>query len=205
MQEIGLYMIITKPVLPYTAIAQICMDEGIKMLQLREKHLPDSQQLAIARELVNITRGSQTMITIDDRPDLTLLSGADCLHLGVDDLPAAEARKIIAPGTLLGLSSHNPDQARAALAQNPDYIGFGPLYPTTTKANPDPVTGLEPLKTVLQMAKVPVVAIGGVFPENLRDVLAAGARTVCLVRHFMEATDLKNRIRNIKGIMEEYV
>ena len=192
--DVGLYVIITRPVLPYEEIAEICVRRGVRMLQLREKHLSDRQLLDAARRIRAVTRGSPTLFAINDRPDIAALSDADALHLGQDDIPVEEARSIVGEGMLIGLSTHSVAQAREAMAKNPDYIGFGPIYPTPAKAVPDPEVGTALLKEVLGVTTVPVVVIGGIFPENLPEVLGTGARNVALVRHLMETAETEKRI-----------
>lgn len=192
-------MIITKPQLPYRKVAEVCVRNKIKMLQLREKHLSDGELLKVAREVREITRNTQTQLVINDRPDIALLSEADFLHLGQEDLPIEEARKIAGDTMGIGLSTHSLDQAREALQKKPDYIGFGPVYSTTTKDNPDPTVGSEALSEVIQFSPVPVVALGGIFPDTLRPVLRAGARNIAVVRYLMNTTDLENRIQYLQS------
>ncbi len=200
MRDFGLYVIITQPVLPLREIAAICVHTGVRCLQLREKTLSDREVLKAAGDILSVTRGSQTLFFINDRVDLALAAGADGVHLGQDDLPIEAARRLAGDRPLrYGLSTHSPAQARAALAHQPDYIGFGPIYATPTKAIPDPVVGVGPLRDVLSFADCPVVAIGGIDATNLDAVLAAGARNVCLVRHLMSAPDLAARIRAIQA------
>ena len=201
MEEIGLYVIITHPVLPYERIAEICVEEGIRMLQLREKHLSDREMLTVCRRLAAITRGSDTKLIVDDRADIALLGEADGVHLGQTDLTLEEARRIVGPDRIVGLSTHSLVQAREAIAQGPDYIGFGPIYPTPTKAIPDPTVGTELLREVISFSPVPVVAIGGIDAENLYTVTEAGARTLCCVRYLMESPDLRERIRKLRQMM----
>ncbi|MBQ4279473.1 MAG: thiamine phosphate synthase [Rikenellaceae bacterium] len=198
MEDFGLYVIITRPVLPYTRIAEICVETGVRMLQLREKHLCDREMVGIGREIKPVTRGTATRFVMNDRADLALLADADVLHLGQGDLSLRDARRIVGRDMMIGLSTHSLEQAREAIAEGPDYIGFGPVYPTTTKAVPDPTVGTGLLREVLGFATVPVVAIGGIFPDNLPEVTAAGARNVCLVRHLMESPDLETRIRSLQ-------
>ncbi len=198
MDEIGVYVIITKPTLPYGKIAEICVRNNVKMLQLREKHLDDRSQLKIAREIKSVINGSQTMLCIDDRPDIAVLSQADCLHLGQTDLSIEDARKITGNNIKIGLSTHSIEQAKVALTKNPDYIGFGPVYPTTTKEIPDPVVGCENLKKVIEFSNVPVVAIGGIFPENIDNIIATGAKTFCLVRYLMQTEDFEPRLQQLQ-------
>lgn len=200
MKDFGLYLIITQPELPLETIARHCVQMNVRCLQLREKHLTDREILAAAAKIRAVTKGTSTLFFINDRVDLALAAGADGVHLGRDDLSAGEARRIAGERRLLvGLSTHSPDQARAALAEKPDYIGFGPIYPTPTKAKPDPVVGVGQLRRVLSWANCPVVAIGGIDGDNLENVLSAGARNVCLVRYLMQTKRLAERIGGIQA------
>jgi thiamine-phosphate pyrophosphorylase len=198
MRDFGVYVIITKPVLSYRRIAQLCVDNNVKMLQLREKHLSDREILVAAAEILEVTRGTDTLFVMNDRADLAMLAGADVVHLGQGDISLAEARRIVGQDMKIGLSTHSIEQARAAIAEGADYIGFGPVWPTPTKAIPDPAVGLAQLAEVVAFSPVPVVAIGGIFPENLPQVLEAGARNFCLVRHLMETPDFDLRLKALQ-------
>ena len=204
MKNFGLYIIITKPVLSYKRIAEICVKNEIEMLQLREKHLPDSEIVKIGRKIKSVTNGTKTNFVINDRPDIAALCEADYLHLGQNDIDINDARKIIGNNIRVGISTHSVEQAKKALEYNPDYIGFGPIFPTITKAIPDPVTGTQSLSHVLTFANVPVVALGGIFPENINEVLKAGAKNVALVRYLMETKDLDIKIKELKLIIQKY-
>lgn len=194
--EFGLYVIITRPVLPYHVIAEECVRLGIKMLQLREKHLDDKALLKTARELRSITQGTQTNLVINDRPDIALLCDADYLHLGQDDIPVEEARRIVG-NMKIGLSTHTLDQVKEAIKKKPDYIGFGPIYLTNAKAKPDPPVGTRLLRKVVQLSPIPVVAIGGIFPENIDQVLQTGVRNIAMVRHLMQTSLFSESARTI--------
>jgi thiamine-phosphate pyrophosphorylase len=200
MDNFGIYLIITKPVLSYSEIARICIKNKIKMLQLREKHLPDKELLKIARELRNLTKNTSTKLVINDRPDIAVMCDADYLHIGQDDIDADDARKIIG-NMKIGISTHSIEQAKAALLKKPDYIGFGPIYQTNAKAKPDNPVGTEQLREVLKFSNVPVVAIGGIFPENFNAVIKAGAKNIAMVRYFMQYPDLENRINVINKLL----
>jgi thiamine-phosphate pyrophosphorylase len=203
MKDFGLYIIITKPVLPYSRIAEICVNNEIAMIQLREKHLSDKEIVKIGLELKSIVKGSKTNLVINDRPDIAVLCEADCLHLGQDDITYEDARKIVGNDMQIGLSTHSIQQAKDALKKKPDYIGFGPIYPTTAKTNPDQVVGTYQLKEVLSFANVPVVAIGGIFPENIEAVLKTGAQNIAMVRYFMQAEDMDRQIKEIKSLINK--
>lgn len=200
MDDFGIYIIVTNPCLPYTTIAEKCVEHEIRMLQLREKQLTDKELISIGRDIKSITKGSSTNFVVNDRPDIAVICDADILHLGQDDISLEDARKVVGD-MKIGLSTHSVDQAIKALAMNPEYIGFGPIYPTNAKAKPDAPVGVDQLKKVLQIATVPVVAIGGIFPENIKNVLDAGAKNIAMVRHFMQANDFDNKVLELKQLL----
>jgi len=192
---LDLYIIITKPVLKYTQIAEICVRNQIKYLQLREKDIEDRELLQIARDISSITKNSDTKFIINDRVDICLLAGADGVHLGQDDISFADAKRLLPLDKIIGLSTHDLTQATEALKLDPDYIGFGPIYATPTKRKPDPVVGCELLSEVLKIATIPVIAIGGIDDTNIQNVIIAGAKNICMVRYFMETEELEERIK----------
>lgn len=205
MDNFGLYVILTRPAIGHVAAAEIAVRCGVQMLQLREKEMPDGELLRTARELRAVTRGTQTRLIINDRPDIALLSEADGVHVGQSDLSVSDVRRIVGERMTVGLSTHSIEQATEAQSlSGVDYIGFGPVYPTTTKAVPDPVVGTALLRQVLAFSHLPVVAIGGIFPENVETVTTAGARNLCLVRHFMAPADpaeVERRIRQMQRLL----
>ncbi len=198
----GLYVIITNPVKSYGDIARICVDNNIKMLQLRQKHLSDKELLNICENILNITDNTNTNLVIDDRVDLALVSGCDGVHVGQDDMPYKMAREIL-PDKIIGLSTHSLKQVEKAMELKPDYIGFGPIYKTPTKKIPDPEVGTELLKKALKVCHIPLVAIGGIDNENINEVLNAGARNICMVRYLMAHEDLDKRIKYIQKLLKE--
>src|SRR5690606_31174676 len=137
--------------------------------------------LDLARRLRKITRGTETLFFMNDRPDLALLAEADGVHLGQHDLSVAEARRIVGGRMLIGRSTHNLAQLRRALREPPDYVAIGPVFATQSKQNPDPVLGLDRARRMLGACSIPAVAIGGISSERLRDVLAAGFRSYALI------------------------
>jgi thiamine-phosphate pyrophosphorylase len=204
MDQIGIYAILTKPVLPYRTFAEKCVSHGVKMLQLREKNLSDKELIRIGKEIRSITRDTQTKFVINDRPDIALICQADYLHLGQDDFPIEEARKIVGD-MKIGLSTHSLEQAREALLKKPDYIGFGPIYPTNAKSKPDLPVGINFLKEVIGFSNVPVVAIGGIFPENIQPVIDAGAVNIAVVRFLMQATEPDERILYLQKLLKRKI
>jgi len=159
------------------------------MLQVRAKGAPAATLAALARAILPAARAAGVPLCVNDRLDVALAVGAQAVHLGQDDLPLAEARAIAGGRLLIGVSTHNPAQAAAAIAGGADYIGLGPIFPTTTKANPDPVVGLELLRRVAATAPIPVVAIGGITLDHIPSVAATGASAAALISAIEKAAD----------------
>lgn len=158
---------------------------GAKVVQLRDKFAAPDEFYAEAQKAVAIARRENVKIIINDRVDIALALKADGVHLGQDDLPPAEARKLLGNDLVIGFSTHNLKQARDALHQPIDYIAFGPIFPTSTKENPDSVVGLSQLSEIKQMVgNIPLVAIGGINSANYRDVFKAGADSVAFISGF---------------------
>lgn len=202
-EPFGLYLILTDPVAGYERCTEAAVEAGVRFLQLRMKGVPRSDVLAMARRLRAITRGTATRLIINDDPSVAAEAGADGAHLGQEDMPLAEARARWPQVPLWGLSTHNEEQARAAVALAPDYIGVGPVYPTPTKAKPDPTVGLERLRKILAETPLPAVAIGGIDAERLPEVARAGAENFAVVRAVCQAADPLSAIRRLQAIWEE--
>jgi thiamine-phosphate pyrophosphorylase len=163
---------------------------GVDVLQLREKGLEAAPEMAFLEVFRAACDRHGALLAVNDRADIARAAGADVLHLGQDDLPAAAARQIVGPDTLIGLSTHSADQAAAAAASpDVDYFCAGPVWPTPTKpGRPAPGLGLVRYAAGLAAAR-PWFAIGGISADNLGEVLAAGARRVVVVRAITEAAD----------------
>jgi thiamine-phosphate pyrophosphorylase len=158
---------------------------GAQVLQVRikpESPVATAALLAAARTARRITREHGALLIINDRLDVALAAEADGVHLGQDDLPLAAARRLAGDRLLIGVSTHDLAQVRAAVAGGADYLGYGPVFSTATKRNPDPVQGLEALAAaVAAAAPLPVVAIGGITPATGAAVAATGAAAACVI------------------------
>ena len=151
-------------------------------LQIRIKTGGAEQLARVARMARPLCRAAGIPLVINDRLDVALAVGADGVHLGQTDLPLAEARVLAAGRLVIGVSTHDVAQVAAACAGGADYLGFGPVFATRTKANPDPVQGLAGLRAAVTAAgRTPVVAIGGITPAFARDLYAAGASALCAI------------------------
>ena len=175
---------------------------GADMLQLRAKGHEPAAIEAIARLLLPICRAAGVPFIVNDHPGIAAAIDADGVHIGQDDGPLAPVRALLGPGKIIGRSTHSPDQARAAVAEGFDYIGFGPLFPTPTKLG-RPGIGLGGLATVQHEAgsRLPVFAIGGIKRANLPEVLAAGARNVVIVSDLLTAPDIEAATREAKSLL----
>ncbi len=162
-------------------------------LQLRAKGAGARALAAAAEPLVRLCRAAGVPFCVNDRLVVALAVGADAVHLGQDDLPLADALRVRAaagrPELAIGFSTHDRAQALAAVAGGADYIGFGPVFATGSKVNPDPVVGLEQLAEVCRAVSVPVVAIGGIALEAVGSVAAAGASAAALIAAIATASD----------------
>jgi thiamine-phosphate pyrophosphorylase len=182
------------------AVTASLLAGGADLLQLRAK----GQELAtirrVAEKLLPLCRAAGVPFILNDFPDLAAAIDADGVHLGQDDGPLGAAREIVGPGKLIGRSTHSLEQARAALAEGFDYIGFGPLFPTPTKAG-RPAIGLEEISLMENQvgAEIPAFCIGGITPETLPAVLAAGARRVVVVSALLQAPDVTAATRAIRN------
>jgi thiamine-phosphate pyrophosphorylase len=172
---------------------------GARVLQVRLKPGLTADIVRVARMARRVCDEAGAMLVVNDRVDIALAVGADGVHLGQTDLPIAEARRL-APRLVIGVSTHNVAQVRAAVLDGADYLGFGPIYVTRTKENPDPVQGLDGLRAAVDVAgDRPIVAIGGINPERATDVFAAGAAAVCAIGAINDAIDVTRAIRELNA------
>jgi len=198
MQIKGLYAIIDnllRPSVSDTEIAEKILAGGAKILQLRGKGLSSKELLRQAREIRVLARKAGALFIVNDRADIALLSDADGVHLGQDDLPIAEARKILGKDRVIGISTHNIEQAIKAEYEGADYIGFGPIFETKTKADAEEAKGLQALREVKKSVNIPVVAIGGIILENVVDVISAGPDAVAVISAIVKADDIEETTR----------
>ncbi len=181
---------LNRPELSYTTLAtQICAG-GAKLLQLRVKERSARDFLTIAQQIRTICQRYGCLLIINDRADIALAVDADGVHIGQDDLPVEAARRVLGPRKVVGVSTHDPEQALAAARGGADYIGFGPLFGTQTKATGYTARGLEQLREIRRLVRLPIVAIGGITIERAPLALAAGADAVAMVSEIVRAPDV---------------
>ena len=184
----------------HVELAAALVGAGVRFLQLRVKERPTARFVDLARAVRAVTSRAGARLIINDRVDVARLVDAAGVHLGQDDLPVAAARQILGPGAIIGCSTHTLGQAvDAAQTGLADYIGFGPIYPTGSKANPDPVQGVEGLRTVRARVRLPIVAIGGITAATMDEVLGAGADAVAMIGEIVRASDVAATVRGLLG------
>ena len=200
MQDFGFYLVMTNPVVGYERCCEAAVRAGVRMVQLRMKDSPRAEIVAVGAALRRITAGTRTAFIVNDDPSIAAEVGADGVHVGQGDMPVAEVRRRFPELGLVGLSTHNPEQALASIAQKPDYIGVGPVFATPTKKIPDPVLGTETAGRMIVSVPFPAVAIGGIDFETLPSVLAAGARNWAVVRAVCGSREPYEAIRRLQEI-----
>ena len=188
-----LYAILDASLFPDPELVFVAAEDlvagGVSLLQYRDKHGNARQILKQARELKRRLSGSVNLTSLklimDDRADICLAAGFDGVHVGQEDLSPAGARKVIGETLWLGVSTHNAEQVEEADGTSADYIAIGPVFSTTSKANPDPVLGLSGVRAAKALTRKPLVAIGGINRANCRSVIEAGADSVAVISDLM--------------------
>jgi len=200
MTDFGFYLVMTNPAVGYARCAEAAVKAGVRIIQLRMKHAERADILREAREVRRVTRGTDTLFIVNDDPSIAAEVEADGVHVGQDDMPVADVRRLFPSLKIVGLSTHNPAQSSAAIQQRPDYIGVGPVYATPTKDIPDPTLGLATMAEMIAAVPFPAVAIGGIDETRLPDVIAAGARNFAVVRAVCGSSDPYSAIRRLQNI-----
>ena len=186
-------------------VTEKLIEGGIDVLQLRAKNVGEEEVEVLAAEIIRVTEPAGVPLIINDHPHLVPSIGAQGAHVGQDDFTVADARwragRSLAgevPPPTIGRSTHSIAQAEAAAAEGADYIGFGPLFPTPTKPG-RPAIGLENIRRVHELVKIPLFCIGGVNLETLEKVIAAGARRVVIVSALLRAKDIPGYAREVRS------
>jgi len=201
----GLYLILDPAVAgscSLTDIVQTALDAGVRLFQLRMKTVETGRLHEMASVLCPLVHQGGGTFIVNDRVDVAQAIGADGVHLGQEDVPLADARAILGAGRLIGISTHTLAQALEAQAGGADYIGYGPVFPTATKENPDPVVGVAGLREARAKVGIPIVAIGGINAQNAANAHAAGADCIAVVSAVLAAADPKAAIAELLKALE---
>jgi len=199
----GIYLIISNYInVNYIDIVKYAIELNLPAIQLRCKNKTDSEFLKMAEKIRELTQNTDTLVIINDRPDIAVIIEADGVHLGQDDLPPQCVREMVGQKTLIGLSTHSLEQAHEAIKLNIDYIGFGPIWETKTKGKEENTVGLENLKICTDISPLPVVAIGGVSKErlNLNYSYFKKCNNVAVINAIRDSKDPYKELFELKNI-----
>lgn len=188
---------------PIEEVAAALLKAGVKILQYREKKAKAGQMLQECSALRRLTREAGACFIINDHVDIAMLVDADGVHVGQEDLPVAAVRELVGPQKIIGLSTHNPEQARAAVESGADYIGVGPIFATQTKEDVCAPVGYEYLDWVVANIDLPFVAIGGIKIHNIAEVVSHGARCCALVSELVGAPDIVAQVGKVRGEIQK--
>lgn len=188
---------------PVIALAESLAGSGVKLMQLRDKRSSARQLFSEVQSLIRILSPRAVRLIVNDRPDVAALSGSGGVHVGQDDLPVEETRKLCTAPMWVGVSTHNIEQLRAADQTSADYIAVGPIFPTGTKENPDPVIGIEFVRKARELTRKPLIAIGGITIQSAAEVYSAGADSLAVIRDLIATPDPAARAREYLGVAEK--
>jgi len=199
-----LYVILDAALLttPESECAKKLVDAGVRLLQYRNKSASSRELFESSQVLSTLLIPKGVTFVVNDRADVASLAGASGVHLGQEDLGVEEARSVMGPGKLAGVSTHNLEQFQQAIATSADYIAVGPVFSTSTKANPDPVVGTEFIRRARGLTNKPIVAIGGITLDRAAEVIQAGADSVAVISDILRAPDPGKRARQYIDLLE---
>ena len=199
-----LYVILDAALLtvPETECAQKLADAGVRLLQYRNKSASSGELFESSKRLASQLAPQGVTLVVNDRADVASVVNAAGVHLGQDDLSVEAARRIIGAEKWVGVSTHNRQQFERAAATSADYIAVGPVFATSTKANPDPVVGIDFLRRVRALTTKPIVAIGGITLARAAEVIRAGADSIAVVRDILCVPDPGRRARQYMDLLE---
>ena len=173
---------------------------GAKLVQIREKNISDAAMFELVRKCKKITDRCQMLLIVDDRLDIAMAAGADGVHLGQEDFPLPEAKKL-APGMFFGVSTHNAGEIHKALAGNCSYLNIGPMFPTKTKSVACGALGLEKIEELKSLVTCPFSVMGGIKEHHLELLSAKGFRHIAMVTEITQAPDVEAKVKKLRQIM----
>jgi thiamine-phosphate pyrophosphorylase len=199
LERAHLYLLVTESLCrkPVAETVDDALRAGVDIVQLREKSLSDRELLRRAIRLREATARAGALFVVNDRPAVAILSHADGLHLGQDDLPLAGVRRVVGHELLIGISTHSLEEARRAAREGADYVGVGPMFRTATK-DAGPLLGPRGLRGVLAEIALPAFAIGGIGERHLQQIIDAGGRRVAISSAILSSPDVAGTVRRIK-------
>ena len=192
-----LYVILDAALLtvPETECAQELANAGVRLLQYRNKRASARELFESSKKLVSVLSPQEASFVVNDRADVAALAVASGVHVGQEDLGVEEARRVVGPDKLVGVSTHNVEQFQRAAASSADYIAVGPIFATGTKSSPDPVVGTEFIRKVRPLTDKPIVAIGGITLQRAPEIIKSGADSVAVISDILRAPEPGMRAR----------
>lgn len=201
----GLYLISDEAMLldgSFFGFLEQALQKGLRTVQLRGKSLPASDLHQVAQACRQITHKAGALFIINDSLQLALDCNADGLHLGQEDLAPADARQALGPEKIIGLSTHNREQVAAASREPVDYLGFGPVFQTSTKEKADPTVGLDALRSAVTASRLPVVAIGGISLGRAGEVMQTGCQAIAVISAIARQADPLSALEDFLRVSE---
>ena len=206
MKKIGRFHVLTDTDLQtrfsHRELAELAIDGGADTIQFRQKAGETRQLILVAKEMQALCRKAGVTFIVNDRVDVAIASQAEGIHLGQNDFPIDLARKLMGEEAIIGGSASNLEEARKCLLEGADYVGFGPVYPTTSKEDAGPVGGLGLLKQVVKEIPLPIIAIGGLTRENTPMVMEAGAHGIAVISAVCCQEDPAEAARCLQRLLE---
>jgi len=201
----GLYLILDQQYIRGDIIstAMEAIEGGVDVIQYREKNLPKRKMIEIGKEICRIAKDKGVIFIVNDDPAVALAVDADGVHLGQEDVPVHIARKILGPEKIIGLSTHNIEEALEAEKAGADYIGFGPIFHSKTKMVAPPV-GVEGIKRVRELVSLPIIAIGGIERDKVQEIIRAGASGVAVISAILSAPSVREAVRGFKEEIKRF-
>lgn len=189
---------------PLTEVVRDALEGGVRAVQLRGKDLPAAELYRLAVELRRLTSDFGGTLIINDRPDIALAAGADGVHIGVSSLPVAAVRRILGGDRVIGYSAHAIDEALRAEADGADFVTFGPVYHTPSKAAYGAPCGVKKLAEAASVLKIPVIALGGISPANITEALSADIHGIAVISAILAAANPRIAAASLLEKIEEY-
>jgi thiamine-phosphate pyrophosphorylase len=204
--DFGLYVITDEQIgggRSHRAIAEDAVRGGADIIQLRDKNRSSGDLVRIGKEIALVTRKAGAVFIVNDRLDVAIASGADGVHLGQGDLRVSTARQLAPPGFIIGVSVGSIEEAVAAGQEGADYVALSPTFSTGSKDNAGPGLGLDRLREIRRSVTIPLIAIGGISRQNVRDVIAAGADGVAVISAVVADPDIAAAARELRDLVRE--
>jgi thiamine-phosphate pyrophosphorylase len=206
LKDVDLYFITDSVLTRKTVLEDVeaAIRGGVKIIQYREKKAAAKQMVEEAVRIRDACRERGVIFLVNDRVDVAIAVDADGVHLGRDDMPYQEARKMLGDRKIIGLTAHNVEEAVEAERAGADYIGLSPIFRTDTKKDAGEPAGLKLIRDVKGKINIPFFPIGGINQENLKDVLEAGARGACMISAIVAKDDVEGEVKKVIGVIRGF-